>query len=233
PPSPPLCGGVMTFLLLLTASFSSFETALFSLSRVQRSRMEKAGGASSLIARSVKKPRELLMTVLLGNELANVAIAILAGSLAYGWFSGYGDRSVYLVSTALTTLILLTFGEIIPKNIAIRYPAFVAQLFIIPYQVFATLVFPLRWMLTCMDHLIGVLHVKELLAWRSQQPLASPSDLRPLLKDFVETNPNESLESLLKAFQKNRLHMAIVKNKGQVVGLITMDDLLRCFFEPL
>lgn len=322
---------VLIFLLLLSASFSSFETALFSLSRVQRSRMEKAGRPSSLIVHSVKKPRELLMTVLLGNELVNVAIAILAGSLAYAWFAGYqNSQSIYLASTAITTLLVLIFGEIVPKNIAIRYPAFVAQLFIIPYQIFAAVVFPLRWTLTLMadgmvrclgmtpqikprmmveeelrnllaqgheegtladlerklfqnaldfadlkvsqvmtpredisalpvesrlidvvmqmelrhfsrfpvyegslDHLVGVLHVKELLAWRSQQPMETPSDLRPLLKDFVETNPNESLESLLKEFQKRRIHMAIVKDKDVVVGLITMDDLLRCFFEPL
>jgi putative hemolysin len=135
------------FLLLLlafSASFSSFETALFSLSPVQRYRLNQAGGVSSLISKIVAKPRQLLTTVLFGNELVNVAIAIVAGGLAYDLLQGYWVRTVYLASIAVTTLVLLIFGEILPKNIAVRNPVIVSQVLVVPYQFFAWVVFPFR-----------------------------------------------------------------------------------------
>ena len=134
-------------LLILSASFSSFETALFSLSPVQKYRMKQAGFLSLLLTRAVSKPRELLTTVLLGNELVNVAISILAGMLAYDIFQAYGPQSVYLVCTAITTLVILIFGEIVPKNIAVRSPLIVGRALIVPYQIFSWAVFPLRWIL--------------------------------------------------------------------------------------
>lgn len=139
---------ILILLLAFSASFSSFETALFSLSPWQRYRLTQAGGASSLISKVLTKPRELLTTALLGNELVNVAIAILAGGIAYDLLQGYWVRTVYLVSTAVTTLVLLIFGEIVPKNIAVRSPLIVAQLLIVPYQIFAWLVFPFRVIFT-------------------------------------------------------------------------------------
>ncbi len=135
---------IVCLLLCFSASFSSFETAVFSLTPLQRYRLKEAGGVASLIARILDRPREFLATVLLGNELVNVAIAILAGGIAYQFLIGYEVRDVYLLSTAVTTLILLIFGEIVPKNIAVRYPVLVSQVLIIPYILFSWVVFPFR-----------------------------------------------------------------------------------------
>jgi len=141
---------ILLTLLAFSAAFSSFETALFSLSPLQRYKMKEAGGVTALIHRVLEKPRELLTTVLFGNELVSVAISILAGGLAYDFLTGFPDRTVYLMSTAITTIVLLLFGEIIPKNIAVRTPVMVSQVLVVPYLLFAWVVFPLRWLFSKM-----------------------------------------------------------------------------------
>lgn len=135
-------------LLAFSASFSSFETALFSLSPLQRYKMKEAGGVTALIYRTLERPRELLTTVLFGNELVNVAISILAGRMGYDFMVGMPDRTVYLLTTAVTTVVLLLFGEIIPKNIAVRTPVLVSQVLVVPYLLFAWVVSPFRWLFT-------------------------------------------------------------------------------------
>lgn len=138
----------LILLLMLSASFSSFETALFSLSAVQKYRLKEAGGVAALVYKVLERPRELLTTVLFGNELVNVAIAIVAGGLGYGLFIRLPDRTVYLLSTAVTTVVLLIAGEIVPKNIAIRMPVLVAQVLVVPYLLFAWVVTPFRILFT-------------------------------------------------------------------------------------
>lgn len=170
---------VIFFLLALSASFSSLETALFSLKPLERYRLKEAGGISSLISRILEKPRELLTTVLFGNELVNVAISILAGSIAYHLFGDYEGRSVYLLSTMVITVVLLLFGEIIPKNIAIRSPLITSQVLILPYQLVAWLAWPFRILFTKIaDWIVSLFGADP----RSGRRLIVEEELRSLLE---------------------------------------------------
>src|SRR3990167_893748 len=135
---------LIPLLIVFSAFFSGFETAVFSLSPLQRFRLRDSGGLMAFIARLLEKPREFLTTILLGNEVVNVGISILGGHLAYQLLATQSQRVVYIVSTAVTTLVVLIFGEILPKNIAIRSPVLFSQALVIPYQVFAWVVFPFR-----------------------------------------------------------------------------------------
>lgn len=321
---------LILFLLFFSASFSSFETAIFSIKPVERHRLEEGGGIFAIIARLIQKPREFLTTILLGNEVVNVAISILAGSVAYQFMGKQETRAVYVLSTAVTTFVILIVGEIIPKNVAVRMPLLVAQVFIVPYQLFAWVVYPFRVFFVMiaygiirmfgadprkgrrllveeelrtllelgksegtladfertliqnsldfsnvrisqamtprekivavsvdrpiseilktvagknysrlpvyeenLDHVIGILHAKELLPFRLSIGSAKMS-LKEILKPYVLVRPEDTLDFLFEKFQELRVHMAIVANsQGQVVGLITMDDLLRRFFPIL
>lgn len=135
-------------LLFFSASFSGFETALFSLTRHERDRLRMGGGFSTLIEKVLARPSQLLTTLLLGNEVVNVAISILAGGIAYDWMTGHDIRFVHLITVIVTTFVLLVFGEILPKNVAIRNRLPLSQALILPYQLFSWLVTPLRIFLT-------------------------------------------------------------------------------------
>ncbi len=139
---------ILVLLLAFSAAFSGFETSLFSLSPMQRFRLKEAGGVATLVHRVLEKPRALLTTLLFGNELVNVAISIIAGSLAYDVLTRIPVRTAFLVSTAVTTVVILIFGEILPKNFSIRVPVLVAQVFVVPYLIFAWVVYPFRIVFT-------------------------------------------------------------------------------------
>lgn len=128
-------------LLIFSAFFSGSETALFSLSKVQIERLQQATGKTErLVAKLLNNPHRLLVTILVGNTLVNTASASLVASLATNLF---GDKGIGL-AIGFTTILLLIFGEITPKTIAIRNSEFFSKLLVYPLELFSKIIFPLR-----------------------------------------------------------------------------------------
>jgi putative hemolysin len=102
-------------LILLSAFFSGMEIAYFSLSRgrvrtMVRQNLPGAKGVEKLR----KKPQRLLVIILLGNNLVNIAAASLATKIAIDLFGSIGVG----IATGIVTFLVLIFGEIFPKAIA-------------------------------------------------------------------------------------------------------------------
>ena len=113
--------GIICF-TALSAFFSSTETAFFSLTKVQLKRLELQPSKSSRrILGLLKKPRLLLTTILLGNTIVNVIATALASWFLID-FAALNNGVIpfwMLLATVITmTVILVVFGEIIPKLIA-------------------------------------------------------------------------------------------------------------------
>ncbi len=106
---------ILIVLLLLSAFFSSAETALMSLSRLKVRNMVNEGvkGAKTL-DKMLDNPTKILSTILVGNNLVNIAASAFATSLAIQQF---GSRGIG-IATGLTTLMVLIFGEVTPKSLA-------------------------------------------------------------------------------------------------------------------
>jgi len=104
-------------LILLSGFFSGTETAFTSLSVVQIHKLEESEGRRGrLIARLATRPDILLTTILVGNNLANIGASALATKLAMDWL---GSTAVGVV-TGVMTLLILIFGEVTPKQLAIQ-----------------------------------------------------------------------------------------------------------------
>ena len=101
--------------LLLSAFFSSSETAFTALQRIRVEHLvsTKVPGAAR-IARMMQHPEKLLSAILTGNNLVNTAAAVLATVLAV---SVWGEQGI-LIATIGVTIILLVFCETTPKIIA-------------------------------------------------------------------------------------------------------------------
>ncbi len=115
-------------LLLLSAFFSSSETALTAASRARMHRLAKEGDdrrsrhRAAIINRLSENMERLIGGILLGNNLAN----ILASALATGLFiSLFGDAGIAYATLAMTALVLI-FAEVLPKTYAISNPDRVA-----------------------------------------------------------------------------------------------------------
>ncbi len=103
-------------LVILSAYFSATETSLSSVNRIRLKSM--ADGGNRAAARTIKildKYDKALTTILIGNNIVNIACSSIATMLAINLV---GEKYGSLVSTVATTLIVLTFGEIIPKSMA-------------------------------------------------------------------------------------------------------------------
>jgi CBS domain containing-hemolysin-like protein len=109
----------------MSAFFSGSETAFFSLSKIQLKKYEKKNQISyKLITHLLNKPRSLLILVLLGNTIVNVAASSTAAVIALkigDTFLGTGSHEVVIiVEILLMTGLLLLFGEITPKLLAFK-----------------------------------------------------------------------------------------------------------------
>ncbi|MDP2646479.1 MAG: hemolysin family protein [Desulfobacterales bacterium] len=130
-------------LLGLSAFFSSSETALFSLSDVQLEQMRKTNHARiDLIERLLKRPRRLIMTILIGNELVNIAATVISAAFI---IRTLGPDKKWLNLFVMVPILLL-IGEVTPKTLAIRNNIAFASLECRPIEWFAMFVKPLRLM---------------------------------------------------------------------------------------
>ena len=134
---------LVLFFICLAASafFSSAETAFISLPRTLVRRMVDTGvGGAGRVARITEQPEKLLATVLLCNNLVNVAAAALGTAIAVSIWEG--DIGI-LIATIVVTLLLLIFAEVTPKTLAIRHPERLALLYVYPLEVITKIVYPL------------------------------------------------------------------------------------------
>ena len=130
---------LLIFLLLCSAFFSACEVAYFSLNSLQLNEMaEKKGRMGRIVNSLLEKPRELLITIYIGNEFVNIAVSVVVTSIAINIFGSLGVG----VAIGIGTLLLLVFGDIIPKSISIKFAQPYALFSAYPLKAFAKLVQP-------------------------------------------------------------------------------------------
>lgn len=133
---------VLFILLLLSAFFSSSETALMAVDRHRlRHLAEKKNRGAMYALQLLEKPDRLISLILLGNNFVNILITQVASVIGY---KISGDIGI-AVATGVLTFVLLVFAEIIPKTFAVLKPERVAfpAAFILTYLL--TIVWPIVW----------------------------------------------------------------------------------------
>jgi len=143
--------------LLLSAFFSSSETAFISLQRVRLEHLvsTKVKGAGR-VAGMIEQPEKLLSTILLGNNLVNTAAAVLATVLAV---SVWGQQQGVIIATIAVTITLLIFSETTPKTIATQHAERLSLVFARPIQAISWLFTPfvvvLSWIASGFTKMVG------------------------------------------------------------------------------
>ena len=176
-------------LLVSSAFFSSSETALFSLSanQLEEMRRQRKGGYTR-IQRLLNEPRRLIVTILLGNEFTNLLLSSIMAGLVIQLFGE--EKSYYNILIA--TPLLLLFGEITPKAIAVRNNESFARFQAPILQSFALAVTPVRSVVRVVsDKLIALLAG----GYRSQSNLISEDMVITLAREAVGEGVLERLEA--------------------------------------
>jgi len=126
-------------LLLFSGFFSGSETALFSLQPIDRRTFTKGGPVDQLL----REPRQTLASLLIGNEFINVLLSSVTAGLIAQFFPGRAWLNVLIV-----TPMLLLFGEVVPKTLALRLNRRIAPMVAPLLRLFSRFVTPLRWLIT-------------------------------------------------------------------------------------
>lgn len=298
---------ILLGMLALSAFFSASETAFAFIRQAKPPHPTRAGGRiNDLLDRVQEDPDRLFTTIRIGHHLANVAASCLATLIAFQVVPSH----VVAATTGIMTVVILVFGEIIPKSVAPRSHLRIARVAIVPIHWFSTLVYPLVLFLNFiprmadriqgplrvteaelltmveaveedgqikeeerelihnifefddtsaseimtpradmfvvdinakpdlteifksgftripiidgdMDHIIGILNIKDLLLQSSGG--LQPFDLRQIMREPYFVPEHKKLDRLLQGFKRRKQHLAIVVDEhGGVAGLITL-----------
>jgi putative hemolysin len=137
-------------LLFLSGFFSGSEAALFSLSRSQVRSLGRASASGREIERLLREPRKILISILLGNLIVNIFATSTATALLMSMF---GERGVGYSFLLMSALIML-FGEILPKALAIHWSERFASTTILPLRLLHSVAMPVRVPLSWMSDAI-------------------------------------------------------------------------------
>ena len=145
---PPHILVVLGFLLLGSAYFSASEVAFFSINTMRlRALADDEHLAGRSVASMMQHPNRLLITILIGNMIVNVLISVLLPArmehaLEGVW--GFPPVWAYTLTIVMSTFILVFFGEIMPKVVAVRISETFAKVSVFPMMFFDRVLSPVR-----------------------------------------------------------------------------------------
>ena len=144
---------VIIFLLIISAFFSGSETALTAASRPKMHQLEKENNLRAKIVNFLKNKKERLIgTLLLGNNLVNTLATAIATSFFINLLKD--NEKGILYSTIVMTLLILIFGEVLPKTIAINKAEKFALLFAPFIKFLVTILSPFTYLINFFTRII-------------------------------------------------------------------------------
>ena len=171
---------LFAILLFCSAFFSSAETAFFSLSKINRNRLkEKGSKRANRVLSLLDDSRNLLITILTGNTIVNVAAATIAALLAADISRNlqFPKELAVAIEIVVVTIILLVLSEITPKIFAVKNAVWLAELYALPIQIISYLLFPLTQLLAQFP-----IVVSKMIVSRSDKYLLSKDELKALIE---------------------------------------------------
>lgn len=132
---------VLLVLVALSALLNGAEAAYFSLGRARLRRIREANGDAAGRVPLIDRPNDLLITLLVGITLINIAAAALAAAIAVGLF---GPRVGAAVELVVMVLLLTTVTEVLPMSLAVKRPERFLALAGRPVAWLGTLLAPVR-----------------------------------------------------------------------------------------
>ncbi|MCX7738657.1 MAG: hemolysin family protein [Hydrogenothermaceae bacterium] len=133
---------IVFVIVLVAAFFAGIEASFFSIDKVKVRKLSSTGDKKyKLIEFFLNNPKDLVITFLIGNELANIT----ATSLITATVINYLGKEYIALAVVVSSLLLLSLGDITPKIIGSYYPDRYANLVVKPFYTFYLLITPFRY----------------------------------------------------------------------------------------
>ena len=238
---------ILVILLMLSAFFSSNETALMSVSKLKLRTLADSGNKRAAMVLDVTENHtsKMLSAILIGNNIVNLSASALATSLAYA-FGGY----MVSIATAVLTVAILVFGEITPKNYATINAEKLALRYIRIIRFFMAVMTPLIFIINLFSRGImfllrvdpdasgkgDVSHEDGIIESDEKEMIYNVFDLGDAnAKDIMVprvhvtfADVDSTYEGLIEIFRRDKFTRLPVYEETQdnIVGIINMKDLL-------
>jgi CBS domain containing-hemolysin-like protein len=202
--------GVQGLLLCGSAFFSGSETALFSLSRLdlQKLRRERQRHSETLHA-LLDQPRRLIISILCGNELVNIAAAANMTAILV---SLYGVDRAGWISILVMVPLLLLFGEVTPKTISVSDPVRISTGIVAsPMSLWVRMVTPLVWVIRSVADRLTTLIVGE---EKAAENILQLDEFRTLVEEVAK-------EGELNATERALIYNLLEAGDTEVVEIMT------------
>lgn len=207
--------GLLAFLILCSAFFSSSETGIISLNRYRLRHKAREGHrgakrASALLSR----PDRLLGTILIGNNFVNILASAIATVLA---MQIWGEAGIAIATVALT-IILLIFGEITPKTLAALHPERIAYPASLPLQLMLRLFYPLVIALNAISN--GLLRLFGIDPSARSSDSLTTEELRSVVRESGHALPESRQNMLLGVLDLETVSVNdIMIPRNEIIGI--------------
>ncbi|OUW21643.1 MAG: hypothetical protein CBD21_00520 [bacterium TMED161] len=176
------------FLIMLSAFFSGTETAYFNI-KTHRD------DVPSKLKDLLDNPRRLLVSILTGNTIVNVGIGSLAAIITYR--INPDNQNLMLLQVIVVSIVLIIFGEILPKTIAMRSSSQFANIVYYPLRAFMILLHPITLILNGINKFVLRLIPKEEKSFDTEEELEILAELGEE-KGSLEEEESDMIRSIIK-----------------------------------
>ncbi|MCK9525894.1 MAG: hemolysin family protein [Limnochordia bacterium] len=222
---------LLTLCIIISAFFSSSETAFISLERYRLQHLVESGKKGAvLVAKMLERPERILSTILLGNNLVNTAAAAIGTVLAVSY---WGEERGVALSTIMVTVLLLIFAETTPKTFASRNAEKLVFIVARPIQVFSWIFYPVVALLSLIaggiTRIIGGDNARQL--------LASPEEIKAMItvgsrEGSVEKGEAQLLHAVFEFGDNPVFEVMVPRTEIIAVGKgTTLNDFLKIYSE--
>ena len=173
-------------LLVLSGFFSGAEVALLSLNKLKARQMFNQKRIGAVYIKKLKdEPQRMLSTILIGNNLVNVGASAIATSIAINMFQSFAIG----IATGVMTLLILIFGEITPKSIAVGNNEIMSQVVAVPIWYLSIILNPV---LNVLDKFLN--KFINLMGIKSQEKTITEEEIMSMIKEAEEEGSIKEME---------------------------------------
>ncbi|HKL75861.1 MAG TPA: hemolysin family protein [Halanaerobiales bacterium] len=215
----------LVVLLFLSAFFSGSETAFMAVNRVQiRDKSNKGDEKANLVDQLLEDETRLLTTILIGNNLVNIATSSIATSIAIELFGSKGVG----IATGVVTLFILIFGEITPKSLgnsnSLKYAKIVAPFLYWTEKIFYPFVLFFSWIIKKVigkENLISSAFITEEEIRRFVNVSEEEGVIKEIEKDMIQSVFDFD-DTQVREIMVPRIDMVCIDNEADVKEVVEL-----------
>lgn len=211
---------VLGLLLVLSAFFSSTETALMSINRYRLRHRAREGHRGAILAeRLLKRPDRLIGLILLGNNFVNIFASSLVTVIALR----VGGEGAVAAGAGILTLVILIFAEVAPKTLAALRPERLAYPAALIYYPLLKVTYPVVWLVNLIAN--GLLRLLGVNVALSGGDAMSREELRTVVAEAGALLPGRNREMLVSVLDLEKVTVDdIMVPRNEIVGIDLEDD---------